>query len=382
MRELKIDPPIEEKRVQRSAKGGGIILNPNIKFLLTLIVLILLFSCSGKKIINESNINPDTGNPDKNNIRIMFYNVENLFDTYDDSLKNDEEFVPWGDKHWTANKLENKIIGIYKVIMAVGDWEPPVIVGLCEIENLFTLENLINNTPLAKLGYRIIHVESPDHRGIDVALLYRKGLFSPKYYKAINVSLKSGRNTRDILYVKGMLENELVHLFINHWPSRYGGQTQSEKNRIAAAQSLKQFVDSLFEVYDKPNIIISGDFNDEPENISLLNVLDSKTELVNIEPEELYNLSAQYLKYPGVGTYKYQGRWQIFDQYIVSGNLLVNKSGLVTSNSGNKIFSNDLILEKDRSYQGKKPFRTYLGPVYHGGISDHLPVYLDLQIIK
>lgn len=308
----------------------------------------------------------------------MFYNVENLFDTFDDSLKNDDEFLPYGEKHWNTKKFDNKLADIYKVFMGVGEWEPPALVGLCEIENLFVLEALINNTPLKKFGYRIIHKESPDRRGIDVALIYRKKYFSPDYYEAFNIPLTSGGKTRDILYIRGEIYNSTVHIFINHWPSRYGGQIISQPNRILAAARLKHLTDSLFNIYEDPNIIITGDFNDEPENESLLTVLNGNIDLNEIHKEKLYNLSHQFMQNISIGTYKYQGRWQVFDQFIVSGALISLNKGLYTSISGSQIFKIDILLEEDKSNTGKRPFRTYLGPVYHGGISDHLPVYLDL----
>ncbi len=170
--------------------------------------------------------------------KIMFYNVENLFDTYDDSLINDEEFLPEGDRFWNNHKYYSKLNNIYKVIVAVGGWQPPAIIGLCEIENRTVLNDLVNNTPLVKFEYQIIHKESPDRRGIDVGLLYRKELFQPISYEAIPINFPNNpeSKTRDILYVKGIAEkSDTLNIFINHWPSRWGGQLESEDRRLFVA---------------------------------------------------------------------------------------------------------------------------------------------------
>ncbi|MFC2120842.1 hypothetical protein ACFLTI_04515 [Bacteroidota bacterium] len=312
----------------------------------------------------------------------MFYNVENLFDTFNDSLKNDEEFLPYGEKHWNNEKFEKKINGIYKIIMNVGVWEPPALIGFCEIENRYVLEELINKTPLSKFDYRIIHQESPDIRGIDVALLYRKEIFVPDFFKAVKINFNEGRKkTRDILYVRGkLLDSGIVHIFINHWPSRYGGQISSEPDRIFLATKLRSLTDSLFEIYEDPNIIITGDFNDGPESESLITTLDAKIDFSNILKKNLYNLSSGINKRNTTGTYKYQGRWETFDQFILSGNMFDVNNNISSTLNGYNIFAEDYLFEEDKSYLGRRPFRTYLGPVYHGGFSDHLPVFLDLSI--
>jgi len=318
----------------------------------------------------------------KSDIRLMFYNVENLFDTFNDSLINDEEFLPFGAKHWNKDKFRKKINRIYKVIMNVGEWEPPALIGLCEIENRFVLDELISKTPLAKYNYHIIHQESPDLRGIDVALLYRKEKFTPDLFKAIHINLNNSRKrTRDILYVRGKLADAgIVHIFINHWPSRYGGQMASEPNRIFLANRLRNLTDSLFNEYKNPNIIITGDFNDGPKSKSLIEVLNAKIDLRNFQDENLYNLSSRFTRNNTIGSYKYKGRWEVLDQFIISGNMFEKSNKIFTSNNGYNIFTRPYLLEDDKSYLGKRPFRTYLGPVYHNGFSDHLPVYLDLII--
>jgi hypothetical protein len=330
----------------------------------------LIFSSSGQETILKND-----------RARIMFYNVENLFDIYDDSLTRDEEFTPDGERRWNNHRFYNKLNNIYKVIMAVGQWEPPAIIGLCEIENRSVLEKLIYETPLKKYGYRIIHHESPDRRGIDVALLYREGHFIPFHHEPVEVFFPddTSRKTRDILYVKGLLfDKEMIHIFVNHWPSRYGGYMASKPSRETAALTLKTKTDSLFKVNPNLNILIMGDFNDNPEDESIKNKLAAESPAQKIEAGKLYNLM-QLLNDQSFGSLKYREGWDIFDQIIVSGNLLNPAENMFVNNSVAKIFKAEFLLETDKSFYGNKPFRTYTGFKYTGGYSDHLPIYLDLK---
>jgi len=319
-----------------------------------------------------------------NSARIMFYNVENLFDIYDDSLTRDEEFTPDGERRWSNRRFYNKLNNIYKVIMAVGQWEPPAIIGLCEIENRFVLEKLIYETPLKNFGYKIIHYDSPDRRGIDVALLYREGCFIPFHHEPVQVIFPhdTARKTRDILYVKGLLfDKEMVHIFVNHWPSRFGGYMASKTSRETAARTLKHKTDSLFTINPNLNILIMGDFNDNPSDESLNVVLKAGNPEKNASNGELYNLMKLFTD-RNLGTLKYREGWDIFDQFIVSGNLLQSESNVRIKDFRAEIFSTDFLLEDDKTFFGKKLFRTYNGFKYTGGYSDHLPVYLDIQLRK
>jgi len=313
--------------------------------------------------------------------RILFYNVENLFDIKDDSLKNDAEFLPQGAKYWTWKKYQDKCSKIAKTIIAVGGWELPEIVGLCEIENRKTLNGILYSTPLKKANYRIIHQESPDHRGIDVALFYQPDRFFPidTAFLELTYNKSSQSTTRDILYVKGATHtDDTLHLFVNHWPSRWGGQLESEHKRISAALLLRSKVDSIFQVNTKAKIIIMGDFNDYPDNKSLSETLKSKDPDKEILNNELYNLATALKKQNSIGSYKYKGIWGMLDQFIVSG-ALMNPNGMLHTQASNMfIFAPDYLLENDNSYKGIRPYRTYIGYTYHGGFSDHLPVYLDL----
>ncbi len=312
--------------------------------------------------------------------RVMFYNVENLFDPFDDSLTRDEEFTPTGQRHWTWSKMEAKLNGIYKVVMAVGELDPPVIVGMCEVENGFVLHKLVHDTPLSKFEYRVVHRESPDPRGIDVALLYRPDRFQLQEKKFVPVIFPddSTRKTREILYVRGFLGGDTLHVFVNHWPSKYGGELESENGRFAAAITLKRKVDSIRVFYPDARILIMGDLNDEPESAPVVEGLGACEKESPTCPSGLINITA-ILKNRGFGSYKYQGVWGIIDQIIVSQSLLSGKHRLYTSPQKAAVFESEQLLEPDKQYSGKRPYRTFIGYRYHGGFSDHLPVYIDLM---
>lgn len=308
--------------------------------------------------------------------KFMFYNVENLFDTVDDSLTADNDFTPSGRLHWTSHRYSDKLNKISKVIIAAGGWEPPAIIGLCEIENRIVLNDLIYNTPLSKFPYKIIHKDSPDERGIDVALLYDSRIVAIAAHSVLPVSQEK-LITRDILYAKAVIRDDTCHIFINHWPSRSSGQLETEPYRFFAAGILRNAVDSLLLINPKAKILITGDFNDDPGDESLTNELAAFPVDAAVGTGELYNLSVEPLKGNVRGTLKYQGSWNIFDQVIVSGAFL-NGDGLKIPENSYRIFYNTFMLEPDITFNGVKPFRTYLGFRYQGGFSDHLPVTVDI----
>lgn len=319
--------------------------------------------------------------PPSKRFRVMFYNTENLFDPFDDSLTIDEEFTPMGTRHWTWDKMNHKINGIYKIITAVGEFDPPVFVGLCEVENGMVLYRLTHETPLLKFDYRIVHHESPDTRGIDVALLYRSDLFKIRESKFIRVNFpdEPNRKTREILYATGILgEVDTLHIFVNHWPSKYGGELESESARFAAALTLREKIDSIKIFYPDARIFVIGDFNDEPESVPLVEKFGACKNVDLPCPSGMINISA-ILKSRGQGSYKYQGVWGMIDQIIVSESLLNKKHGLFTDPNLASVFNADFLLESDEAFVGVKPFRTFVGFKYHGGFSDHLPVYIDLK---
>lgn len=352
------------------------------KIFILILFVFVFFSCKNQeKAQNTYNVDYAFSD-DRGFFRLMFYNVENLFDIFDDSLKNDNEFLPNGAKYWSQSKFNQKLINICKVITAVGGWEAPEVVGLCEVENRYCLDLLTRNTPLAKFNYEVIHFESPDNRGIDVALLYRKNKFFPIDTVKIPIVFPDGNSkyTRDVLYVKGATtKDDTLHIFVNHWPSRWGGQLESEPRRVYVASVIKSVTDSIFKTNPMANIIITGDLNDGPENKSVKETLEAQIEFEKIKPSKLYNISYYLEHEKALGTHKYNGEWGVLDHLIVSGGLLSKKNNIYTTLDDGHIFKAQFLLEKDDAHFGYKPFRTYLGYRYNGGYSDHLPVFIDLR---
>jgi hypothetical protein len=315
-------------------------------------------------------------------VRILFYNAENFYDPYDDTTKMDDEFTPGGLKHWTYGKFRIKLFNLAKVIIASGQQEPPAIVGLCEIENRYVLNKIIYDSPLKKFRYRIVHHESPDVRGVDVALLYRPEEFRVISWKSFPVKFPfdTVAQTREILYIKGtVFGNDTLHLFINHWPSRLGDYSTALHKRDYVAGFLREKTDSIFRCEANSNVVIMGDFNDEPDNASIIDILGTKTDTSQIKNNDLFNLMYSMMKKQTEGTIKYQGKWSVFDQIIVSGVIIKGIKGIAALPDDAHIFNSTIILEPDVRYLGYKPNRTYVGPRYHGGFSDHLPVYLDIR---
>ena len=311
---------------------------------------------------------------------IVFYNVENLFDTKDDSLTSDEEFLPGGDKNWTNERFHRKIVRIYQTIVALGKGEIPAVIGLCEIENREVLNRLIYDTPLNRLNYRIIHQESPDARGVDVALLYRPDIFEPDSSCWLRVPLPANEKTREILMVKGRLwENDTVYFYVNHWPSRYGGAGSSNAKRLAAASTLAVSVRRVFMANSQANIIIMGDFNDEPGDESLQTVNKILMNEYAGSNVSVINLSEKSSITGLEGTIKHQGTWSVFDQVLVSPAIYNGLNGCLLVNRKAEIFRAEFLVETDETYTGVKPFRTYSGPGYHDGFSDHLPVSITVE---
>ena len=314
--------------------------------------------------------------------RIMFYNVENLFDPFDDSLKNDDEFLPGGMRAWTWKKFEKKLQHTAKVIISAGGWRPPEIIGFCEVENRFSLIQLLKRTPLERFGYQIVHEESPDARGIDVALIYRPDRVRHLYHKAIPVIFEgdSAGATRDILYMKGLVGGkDTLHLFINHWPSKYGGATATITRRRDAALTLRAAVDSLQQKDSTALIVITGDFNDQPSAESVLVHLDAKDRQQDDHGFYLLNLMHPLMGKWDTGTHKFREEWSIIDQFIVSSPLLLKTKDLRLGEKRAEILRLSFLLEEDRVHNGTKPYRTYNGMRYQGGFSDHLPIMLHLE---
>lgn len=306
---------------------------------------------------------------------VGFYNVENLFDTIDDPEIIDEEYLPSAEKEWSSAKYNQKLQNLSKVISSENKKQLPLFVGLCEIENQTVLKDLINQPNLKKGNYEYIHYDSPDQRGIDVGLIYQKEYAVVKNSKKIGVSLPEGKPTRDILMVELLLYNyESIYVFVNHWPSRRGGEEESEINRITAAKTLKKEVDLILEKDSLANILIMGDFNDTPFNNSILGYLEADTV---VSEKKLFNVSYNLAKNK-VGTHNYKGEWSMLDQIIISQNMLSNKAKLKLKETPVHILNYDWMMYEHPNYKDLRPNRTYSGDTYHAGYSDHLPVFIKL----
>ncbi len=311
---------------------------------------------------------------DDKGVRIVFYNTENLFDIQKDTLKKDDAFLPEGSYHWTAGKFRQKVQSIAKVLLSTGGWDPPEIIGLAEVENRSVLNALVYRLPLAPFDYKIVHYESSDIRGIDVALLYRADKFKLLYSAPLVVKIKNDTTfrTRDILYVKGLVGNKTpLHLFVNHWPSKLGGEVISYPHRLAAAHRLLEAVDSIIKRDADSRIVIMGDLNDTPMS-EVVQLLEKNRPLVNLMDVPISKEDK--------GSYKFNGKWSVIDQIIVSKALL--KKNALHVNAGACIFAPSYLLIPDEKYGGLKPFRSFIGPRYTGGYSDHLPVFIDLVYPK
>ena len=311
----------------------------------------------------------------RGDLRFLFYNVENLFDPFDDSLKLDEEFLPEGGRHWTWERFLEKERRIFKVLASAGGWHPPEIIGLCEVENRFVLNWLAGRTPLLKYNYRIIHQDSPDERGIDVALLYLPDKFRPLHVRHIPVAgLRDP--SRDILYVRAaIMDRDSIHLLICHWPSRWEGYLESRPGRIAAARTVRALLDSILQADTGARILVAGDMNDELSDPSLSTVLRVQMPGRTVLDTCLYN-TGMNAGPASHGTIKYRESWYEFDHIFVNGAFLLD-SVLFVRPGGKRIYAPSFLLEKDPYLPGPRPFRTYQGFRYHGGFSDHLPVYID-----
>ncbi|HVN57805.1 MAG TPA: hypothetical protein VMT63_05870 [Bacteroidales bacterium] len=308
-------------------------------------------------------------------VRFLFYNVENLFDTRDDSIYDDNEFLPAGSRHWDKSRYNTKLNSLYKVIIASGGWEPPVLAGFCEVENSRVLRDLVNDTWLSKYKYGVVTSGSRDPRGIRTGIIYRKDILHLLYLRSIDPSMMAGNaRTRMVFYTKWKIGSDTLHLFLNHWPSRRRGILAEEKTRSGIASIIISITDSLYRVsYGKAKIIIAGDFNCTPAD-ELIKAMTSRL----VQGKNcLSNLSEKQCR-SGVGSYKFQGTWEMIDQVIVSDGLLAASRGLRTSPEFCSVFSPEFLLEKDPAYPGNTPKPTYRGVKYIGGFSDHLPVILDL----
>jgi len=316
---------------------------------------------------------------EEDTLYVAFWNLQNLFDTVDDPEKNDESFLPDGDMEYTPERLDKKMYNLSHLIRSMNNGKGPDLLGVCEVENQTVLDNMVNKF-LPDLDYKIAYLESPDNRGIDNGLLYKTDKFKLLNLQADTVHLADGRPTRLIFGVNLLTKNdEKITVFVNHWPSRSGGQEESEPNRISAAHTLRGAVDRIFSKDFNAKILAIGDFNDEPMNISVLEILRAnplKCDSLHADFEEessgvLFNLS--YTAYEdGLGTSKYRDNWNMLDQVIVSGSLITSENFFYLCNSF-EVYKLYYIVTQSGQYKGA-PFPTYGGRRYLGGYSDHYPV--------
>lgn len=302
---------------------------------------------------------------------ILFYNLENLFDTADDTTTSDNDFLPQSQRQWTPARYYHKLDQTYKAVSACGGWDAPAIIGVCEAENRFVLNGLVLKTEFSKMGYKIAHFESADVRGIDAAMLY-----NPKQFKLISAVplrpfIAKNTKTRDILYCKGLWGKDTLHVFVNHWPSRRGGQAKSDWKRLVAAKLLKHSIDSVQQRNPHALIVAMGDFNDEllSQSIQLL-IAGKEGKPAPMSPLPISKTSAP-------GSLKFRNHWYVYDHIIVSASMLKYVGG-----GEMNICNEPMLQEADGKNLGTRPLRTYAGLRYVGGFSDHLPVFIRIDTGK
>lgn len=309
---------------------------------------------------------------------VAFYNLENLFDTIDNE-NNDAEFLPNGANKWGSMKYNAKLKKMSYAISQIGLDNSPVgaaLLGVSEIENRGVLEDLVKQPDIANRTYQIVHYDSPDRRGVDVGLLYNPRLFTVSNSKSYRLRTDDTTFlTRDQLMVSGYLQGEKIHVIVNHWPSRTGGEMRSQPKRNAAAALTRSIVDSLFKVDAKAKVIVMGDLNDDPFNESCARILAAKKEASEVQPKELYNVFWKTLD-KGIGSLSYNDQWNLFDQIILSHELVNGDKSKLTFWKGEVFYRNFLIQQEGR-YKGT-PLRTHSGGVWLNGYSDHLPTLVYL----
>lgn len=305
---------------------------------------------------------------------IAFYNLENLFDTHNDKYTRDDDFTPRGKKRWTEKRYKRKLKKLGRAISYAGffrSMQTPAIVGVAEVENMKVLRDLIKSKHLREHDYDIAHFDSSDERGMDVGLLYKADLFEVFSTDSLKVNIyhEDGQPdyTRDILYVHGKLLNDEIHVLVNHWPSRREGIEVSEPKRLTASEVLSGHIDSILSKNPDANIVIMGDFNDDPNTKSI-------QELLKIDA--LYNPMKQLLDLDR-GSLNYDFHWNLFDQIIFTHNFFKHEKDTLSFVHAD-IFDEIFLREWKGTNKGN-PFRTFRGRRYLGGFSDHFPVYIQLK---
>lgn len=305
---------------------------------------------------------------------IAFYNLENLFDTFDDKFTHDNDFLPSSEKHWTQKRYRKKLRKLGYTISKIGkktSGASPVLIGLAEVENKLVVGDLIKSRALRDKSYDIVHYDSPDERGIDVALIYNKNFFTVENSEVFPLNLfdEFGKRdyTRDILLVEGNLDGERINVLVNHWPSRRQGIDTSEQKRMTASDKVIEIINRIKMKNDDSKIIIMGDFNDNPYNKSMKQLINA---------HDLYNPMEALLSH-FKGSLNFKHKWNLFDQILFSTNFFEYNPKKYSFSKAN-IFDNEFLKQFRGKYKGN-PFRTYVGRKYKGGYSDHFPVYIHLK---
>ena len=305
---------------------------------------------------------------------IAFYNLENLFDTFDNKDTHDNDFLPASEKRWTPRRYKKKIRKLGYTISKIGfktSGKLPVIIGLAEVENKQVINDLIDSKFLKSNNYGIVHYDSPDERGIDVALIYNKAFFKVKASETFSIDLfdEFGEidHTRDVLLIEGYLNEEKIYVLVNHWPSRREGEKKSSPKRQIASDRVTEIINLIKQRDNNPKVIVMGDFNDNPSNKSVKQLVNS---------QDLYNPFEYLLSYDK-GSLNYRFGWNLFDQILFSTNFFEHKTNTHSFSKAN-IFDEEFLKQFKGKYKGN-PFRTYVGKKYKGGYSDHFPVYIHLK---
>lgn len=310
---------------------------------------------------------------------VGFYNIENLYDTIDSPDTDDAEFLPDGRKQWTGDRYWRKLDQNARVIAEMGkDLHPQglAVLGLCEVENRSVVEDLVRNKAIKDRNYQVVHEDSPDRRGVDVALIHNPELFKVYAHKSYRLAMAdTSFRTRNQLLVSGVLDGDTTHVIVCHWPSRRGGEKRSEPNRKAAAELARHIIDSLFTLNSNARIMLMGDLNDDPVNVSVARFVNATGDKKKAEGGIFYN--AMYDPYQkGIGTLAWRDSWNLFDQVVLSPALVNGKSGNYTY-YGVRIFNEGYLRQTEGNFAGY-PFRTYVGDNYQDGFSDHFPVFVIL----
>ncbi|MBR2367363.1 MAG: endonuclease/exonuclease/phosphatase family protein [Alistipes sp.] len=318
---------------------------------------------------------------------IVFYNLENLFDIYDDPETNDGEFTPDGVKQWNETKYQKKLSNMERVLFDIAKIQRdyPIVIGVSEIENRSVLEDLISQPSLRGANYRICHYDSPDARGVDVAFLYRADVFKLEGSDNIKLVVEELPNfrTRDFVTMWGTIEGEPFYFLVSHWPSRLGGKEASAFKREACARQIREIKDSLLAANPATKVVVMGDFNDDATDSSIVHTMGAKGKIKELQSGDFFNPYNQMLR-AGLGTLAYQDAWNLFDNICVTENLVNAKEGELRLVKGEgmkywgNIFSRPYMIQQEGQYKGY-PLRTFVTNNFQNGFSDHFPVYIYIS---